>query len=129
MLTDSKCVATLATKDIAAARAFYADKLGLEPVADDKDALGFILPDGSSLMVYARPRHVAPENTSATFVVADVETEAADLRRRGVSLLDYDLPDLGLKTVDGISSGGGGKAAWFKDPDNNILSIMQMPGA
>jgi catechol 2,3-dioxygenase-like lactoylglutathione lyase family enzyme len=130
MLSDSKCVATLATKDITAARAFYVDKLGFVPIADDENALGFILGDGSSLMVYARPGHIAPQNTGATFVVADVDAEAADLRRRGVSLLDYDLPDIGLRTVDGVSSDdSGGKAAWFKDPDGNILSIMTMPGA
>jgi len=129
MLSDSKIVATLATGDITAARAFYVDTLGLVPMADDANALGFLLADGSSLMVYSRPGHVAPGNTGATFVVEDVEAEAADLRGRGVSLLDYDLPDIGLVTVDGIASADGGKAAWFKDPDGNILSIMEMPGA
>ena len=128
MLNSAKCVATLATKDLAAARAFYVDTLGLVPTTDDENGLGFTLDDGSGLMVYARPGHRAPENTGATFVVSDIDAEAADLRRRGVSLLDYDLPDIGLKTVKGIASDdSGGKVAWFNDADGNILSIVQMP--
>jgi catechol 2,3-dioxygenase-like lactoylglutathione lyase family enzyme len=128
MLNSAKCVATLATKDVAAARAFYVDTLGLVPTMDDESGLGFTLDDGSSLMVYARPGHRAPENTGATFLVSNVEAEATDLRQRGVSLLDYDLPDLGIKTVEGIASDdSGGKVAWFKDPDGNILAITQMP--
>ena len=128
MLNNTKCVATLATKDLAAARAFYVDTLGLLPTVDDENGLGFTLDDGSGLMVYARPGHRAPENTGATFVVSDLDAEAADLRRRGVALLDYDLPDIGIKTVEGIASDDtGGKVAWFKDPDGNILSILEMP--
>jgi catechol 2,3-dioxygenase-like lactoylglutathione lyase family enzyme len=128
MLNNTKCVATLATKDLPAARAFYVDTLGLLPTVDDENGLSFTLDDGSGLLVYARPGHHAPENTAATFVVSDVEAEAADLRQRGVSLLDYDLPDIGITTVEGIASDDtGGKVAWFKDPDGNILSILEMP--
>ncbi len=128
MLADSKCVATVATADVAAARAFYVDKLGLKPQLDSEDGLGFILPDGSGLMVYHRPGHSAPENTAVTFVVADARAEVAELQGRGVTFQDYDLPESGIKTVDGIASDpDGGAMAWCKDPAGNILGIMTMP--
>jgi hypothetical protein len=44
-----------------------------------------------------------------------------------VTFEDYDLP--GLKTVDGIADLGGIKGAWFKDPEGNILSVVQLPAA
>lgn len=125
MLTGSKCVATVATADMVAARKFYVDALGLMPQVDSEGALGFILADGSGLMVYHRPHHRAPENTAVTFVVGDTRAEVAELRARGVTFEDYDMP--GIKTVDGIAEDDSGTMAWFKDPAGNILGIMTMP--
>jgi hypothetical protein len=51
----------------------------------------------------------------------------ADLRGKGVSFEEYDLP--GLKTVNGIAELGGMRGAWFKDPEGNILSVVQPPAA
>jgi hypothetical protein len=67
------------------------------------------------------------QHTLGAFMVRDVEATVADLRGRGVTFEDYDLP--GLKTVDGIADLGGIKGAWFKDPEGNILSVVQLPGA
>jgi hypothetical protein len=53
--------------------------------------------------------------------VGDVEAEVRELRERGVTFLDYDLPE--LTTVDGIASVGDLRFAWFRDPDSNILGI------
>jgi hypothetical protein len=57
--------------------------------------------------------------------VRDVEATVADLWGKGVRFEDYDLP--GLKTVNGIADLGGIKGAWFKDPEGNILSVVQLP--
>jgi catechol 2,3-dioxygenase-like lactoylglutathione lyase family enzyme len=124
MLSGSKCVATVATNDMVAARGFYVDTLGLTPQADSEDALGFILADGSSLMVYHRPEHRAPENTALTFVVSDTRKEVEQLRSRGISFEDYDMP--GMKTVEGIADDEYGTMAWFKDPAGNIIAVMTM---
>ena len=53
----------------------------------------------------------------------DVEAEVAELRRSGVVFEEYDMP--GLKTVNGIATAGGAKAAWFKDSEGNILALVQ----
>lgn len=128
MLSSSTCVATVATADITAARSFYTETLGLPAGKGDDNALSFHLPDGSSLMVYHRPDHQAPENTVVTFVVADARAEVADLRGKGVVFEEYDLP--GMRTVDGIlGDESGSTMAWFKDPAGNILGIMSLPAA
>jgi hypothetical protein len=67
------------------------------------------------------------QHTLGAFMVGDVEAAVADLRGRGVRFEDYDLP--GLKTVNGIAELGGIKGAWFKDPEGNILSVVQPPPA
>jgi hypothetical protein len=57
--------------------------------------------------------------------VDDIEKEAAELKDRGVRFERYDLPGI---SMDGdIATGGGAKAAWFKDPDRNILALIQQP--
>jgi hypothetical protein len=56
-------------------------------------------------------------------MVRDVEAVVADLRSKGVTFEDYDLP--GVKTADGIAELGGFRGAWFKDPEGNILSVVE----
>jgi catechol 2,3-dioxygenase-like lactoylglutathione lyase family enzyme len=61
--------------------------------------------------------------TLMAFEVDDIEATAKDMRSRGVTFEEYDLPN--LKTEDGIAEMGGEKGAWFKDPDGNILAVVQ----
>jgi hypothetical protein len=60
-------------------------------------------------------------------VVDDVEKAVVDLRSKGVTFEEYDMP--GIKTVNGIADMGDFKGAWFKDPEGNILAIGSMPAA
>jgi catechol 2,3-dioxygenase-like lactoylglutathione lyase family enzyme len=127
MLKDSKVVATVATADMPAAHAFYSETLGLPTMMSIDEVAAYQLADGSALTVYLRPDHVPPANTTVTFIVSDIEAEMADLRSRGVTFEDYDMP--GIKTTNGLASEdmGGSKAAWFKDPAGNILSLATVP--
>jgi len=59
--------------------------------------------------------------TVAAFVVGDLDAVVASLRERSVVFEEYDLP--GLKTENGIAAVGSVRAAWFKDPDGNILAV------
>jgi catechol 2,3-dioxygenase-like lactoylglutathione lyase family enzyme len=130
MLLEAHAVATVATDDIPAARAFYVDTLGLTPRQEDQGAFALRLRDGSDLMVYHRPQHTPPANTAVNFVVQDVRAEVKALRARGVTFEEYDLPEFEIKTLDGVASDGQGMAlAWFKDPAGNILALLQMPSA
>ena len=88
----------------------------------------FTAGDGTMVMIYERPGMPAPQNTTLGFgMPADKFDEvAADLRAKGVTFEDYDLPEIGLKTVNGIAEFEGIKAAWFKDSEGNIVNIASM---
>jgi len=68
----------------------------------------------------------ADEQTQATWRVQDVRAEVAELRSRGVTIEEYDMP--GLKTEDGIADLGFAWAAWIVDPGKNALGILQFKG-
>jgi hypothetical protein len=93
-----------------------------------KDPGGIIYRSGDSYFsLYPTEFAGTAQHTLGAFMVADVEAAVAELRGKGVSFEEYDLP--GLKTVNGIAELGGSKGAWFKDPEGNILSVVQPPPA
>jgi len=122
VLGDHDVAATLATTDMDAARSFYEGTLGLEPVMALPDALVYSA-GKSRLMVYRSDFARTNRATGATWAVgAELDSIVQDLRRRGVVFEHYDLPDT---TRDGdIHEVGGMRGVWFKDPDDNILSLV-----
>ena len=83
---------------------------------------------GSMLMVYENPGLKAPENTTLGFGVSADRFDALmdELRSKGVAFEEYDIPEMGLKTVNGVAEMDGMKSAWFKDSEGNILNIVVM---
>jgi hypothetical protein len=63
------------------------------------------------------------EHTLLTFASPDLKADMAELRKRGATFIDYDLP--GLKTVDGLAEFGPVKNAWVKDSEGNILGFVE----
>jgi len=107
-----------------AARAFYGDVLGLPFRGLDADGkLMFGLAAGSTLALIEKPPGSQADHTAISFEVADIAASIAQLKERGVVFDDYDLP--GLKTVEHVCVLGAEKAAWFKDPDGNILCLHE----
>ena len=126
MLRDYPLTASLATRDAARARQWYADKLGLQPAFEDRGYLGYRVGPGM-FTVYETPTAGTAKNTVANLNVPDLDGEMARLRARGVVFEEYDFGD--VKTVDGVLRGEtGGGNAWFKDGDGNILSLISDPG-
>jgi catechol 2,3-dioxygenase-like lactoylglutathione lyase family enzyme len=121
MLKHSNAMATIAVKDVEAARKFYEGQLGLDPVASEPGML--ILRSGdSTVMVYQSAFAGTNKATSATWsVTGDIEELVRTLQTRGVPFLHYDLPDT---TRQGdIHVSGDRKVAWCHDPDGNILCL------
>ena len=116
-------IATLPASDLDRARSWYRDKLGLEPAQDGE---GGVMYDTGGVRFMLYPSQFAGTNqaTAASWEVDDFDSAVADLRSRGVTFEEYDLP--GLKTVDGIADSPEGKAAWFKDSEGNILALSTM---
>ena len=126
MLGESKAFSSFSINDLAAARKFYTEVLGLD-VEQMPQGLSLRLAGGSSVFLYAKPNHTPASFTVLNFRVDDVDTAVAELKKRGVTFEVYDLPD--LKTdANGIARGGAGRGptiAWFKDPAGNILSVLK----
>ena len=119
-LNDAVITTTLPATDLARAKQFYQDTLGLAIVLEMEAHIMFRTGAGSQIMLYPRGATTA-DHTVCSFDVPDVEAAVAELRGQGVTFEEYDMP--GLKTVNGIATIGDQKAAWFKDTEGNILSI------
>ena len=117
---------TIPAKDLDRTRRFYEDVLGAQAVMEDPG--GIIYRSGDSYFrLYPTDFAGTAQHTLDAFMVQDVEATVAELRGKGVTIEDYDLP--GVKTVNGIAELGGTRGAWFKDPEDNILSVVQLPAA
>jgi catechol 2,3-dioxygenase-like lactoylglutathione lyase family enzyme len=124
MLGDHPITPVLLAKDLAAAREFYHDRLGLDILTEGDNAIVFKCGGDTHLDVTRSTVGTADQQTQASWQVADVRAEVAELRARGVEVEDYDMP--GLKTEDGIADIGFAWAAWIIDPGKNALSILQL---
>ena len=130
MLTNSAVYATIPATDIKRARKFYEEKLGLKVMMEDPSpGIMFMAGKGTMLYVYQRAASKA-DHTLATFEVEDIEAEVKRLMSIGVKFEEYDMPEMGMKTKNGIatmkSTMGEMKTAWFKDSEGNILNIVEM---
>lgn len=123
MLGDHPIDVVLLAKDLEAARDFYRDKVGLELLSESSNAVTFQC-GGNQLAITKSTVGTADEQTQAAWRVQDLDAELDTLRRRGVKIEEYDLP--GLKTVDGVADIGFARMAWFIDPAQNCLGIMQL---
>lgn len=124
MLGGKNAGATLAVSDLQRARDFYEDTLGLEPVQEDLVSVLYRSGD-SVLVVYPSEYAGTNKATAATWAAGDdFDAIVQDLKSKGVSFEHYDLPDT---TRDGdVHSMGDLRGVWFKDPDGNILSLVNM---
>ena len=124
MLGDYPIDVVLLATDLEASRDFYRDKVGLQIVGENPNAVTFKCGNGSQLAISKSSVGTADEQTQAAWRVADLEEELDTLRSRGVEIQEYDLP--GLKTVDGVADIGFARMAWFIDPGKNCVGIMQL---
>ena len=122
MLRDTHAVATLAVKDLNAAAKFYGETLGLSRAStEDNEAIVFESGD-TTINVYRSTFAGTNKATALTWAVDDVEEIVRTLKAKGVTFDHYDLPQ--TKREGDVHVAGDHKIAWFKDPDGNILSVM-----
>ncbi len=122
MLGKADATPMIAVKDLDRARTFYEDTLGLKQVDDFGE--GFMLRSGATkVSVYRSEFAGTNKATALSFDVDDVDSQVRELKDKGVSFEHYDLP--GLERQGDVYVAQGMKTAWFKDPDGNILSLME----
>jgi catechol 2,3-dioxygenase-like lactoylglutathione lyase family enzyme len=130
MLQDSDVATRLPAQDLERARAFYADKLGLEPVEERPGGLRYQCGSGR-FTLFESAGAPSGDYTQMAWEVDDIEAVVEELRRRGVVFEEVVVA--GLRTVDGIaevegnypSAGVGELAAWFRDSEGNLLGNGQ----
>lgn len=123
-------VPVLRADDIERARGFYTDVMGYR-VDEEYSVTGMLYlkaGEGTAVSIYERPGMPAPQNTALSIGLPpqDFDGCVEYLRGKGVALEDYDLPEIDLKTIDGVAEMDGVKSAWFKDTEGNILNIVSM---
>jgi len=123
MLGKADATPMIAVKDLDRARKFYEDTLGLE--TKDEWGEGLTMESGdTTINVYRSQFAGTNKATALTFQVDNAEEEVSELKKKGVFFEHYDLP--GLQSQGDLYVGEGGfKTAWFKDPDGNILSLIE----
>jgi len=122
MLADKNAMATIAVKDLAAAKTFYQQKLGFSPIGTEGAGVVTFRSGNSTIVVYESQLAGTNKATSATWGVGnEMDSIVQSLKTAGVPFEHYDIP--GLKREGDVHIAGEFKAAWFKDPDGNILHI------
>jgi predicted enzyme related to lactoylglutathione lyase len=129
VMKTSGITAALPAQDLGRAKAFYAEKVGLEALESGflqaRDGrVGLTVGDGvSQLFVYPARVRSSGEFTQAVIHVADVRAAVERMRGRGVEFEEYDTPE--TRTENGVAQmPGGGQAAWFKDSEGNLVGIV-----
>jgi len=123
MLGKADATPMIAVKDIDRAKQFYSDKLGLKPVNEMGEELFMLKSGETTFNVYRSEFAGTNKATALTFDVDDIDAEVRELKDKGVKFEHYDVE--GLRADGDIYSGEGMKTAWFKDPDGNILSLVE----
>ena len=130
MLQEGQVATRIPVKDLARARGFYAEKLGLEPSEERPGGLLYRCSSGEFALFESSG--ASPGTfTQMAWHVEDIEAEVETLRSRGVVFEEYEVP--GLTTVNGIaqvegnypSKGSGERGAWFRDSEGNLLALGQ----
>jgi catechol 2,3-dioxygenase-like lactoylglutathione lyase family enzyme len=122
MLQDRNAAATVAVRDLNVARSFYEGKLGLTALFEDPEVIVF-KSGQSTINVYRSQYAGSNKATAVTWGVgSDMDDVVRDLKGKGIAFERYDMP--GMKQEGDVYVDNGMKVAWFKDPDGNILNIV-----
>jgi catechol 2,3-dioxygenase-like lactoylglutathione lyase family enzyme len=131
-LSEGRVAARIPVRDLGRARAFYADKLGLEPAEERPGGLLYRCAGGAEFALFESAGAASGTHTQMGWEVDDIEATVADLKTRGLEFEKVDMP--GMAIEDGIvavpgnypSKGGRGeRAVWFRDLDGNLFGIGQ----
>jgi catechol 2,3-dioxygenase-like lactoylglutathione lyase family enzyme len=124
VLNDHPVFPILLSKDLDATRAFYRDVLGLEVLREDPgDRIVFRTGGGTQIAVTLSTVGTSDTQTQMAWRVPDIRAAVAELRGLGVRIEEYTAPD--PVTIDGVADMGHSWAAWFVDPSDNVLAVVQ----
>ncbi|WP_404433794.1 VOC family protein [Microbacterium lacus] len=124
MFEGARGTAVIAVSDLARARSFYEEVLGITPVEIQEEAQSVMYTlGGTPLLVYLSGFAGTAKNTVFAIETNDLDADMAELSVKGVEFQDYDFP--GLRTTNGVAELPGERSAWFADSEGNILALNQ----
>jgi predicted enzyme related to lactoylglutathione lyase len=124
MLQKFPMYAYIPAKDVARARRFYEGKVGLKPKQEIAGGVAYEFGENTSAFLYPTENAGTSQASQAFWQVEDIEREVGELKSRGVAFEQYDdMP--GMTKKGDIYTGGGAKAAWFKDSEGNTMALIQ----
>jgi len=123
MLKIKRSAAAIPAQDVKRAREFYEQKLGLKPTDEMADGSVFYQTGETVFFVFPSIGKASGDHTQLGLEVDDATAAANEVRSKGVKLEEYDMPD--FKTKEGIAEVGDGKGFWFKDPEGNLIAVME----
>ncbi len=123
MLDQFKVHATIPASDLARARSWYEEKLGLTPTAEDPGGLWYECA-GSAFALFPTEYAGTAKNTAMEWSVTGIESVMDELRGRGIEFEEYDMP--GVTFEKGLATMGPYKGCWFKDSEGNILALTEV---
>ena len=127
-LTDAPMVPSLPAHDIERAMRWYEEKLGLTPIMDLGVAGQAYVSGATRWLIYQTPSAGTAKHTLGGWVVPNIDDAMRELRAKGVTFEDYAMGDQGPTTENGVARDpNGGAAAWFKDSEGNVLSLVELP--
>jgi predicted enzyme related to lactoylglutathione lyase len=124
MFKDTKAFSGFSVNDLAAAKKFYGETLGLD-VDQGPQGLRLKIAGGNATFVYSKTDHVPATYTILNFPVDDIDKAVDTLTAAGVNFEHYGHLTDARGIARGATTGGGPDIAWFKDPAGNILSVLQ----
>ena len=123
MLGDKDAVANIAVKNLETAKKFYEETLGLTQIGAEGQEVIVFRSGSSTIYVYKSQYAGTNQATALTWVVGeDIDGVVRELKAKGITFEHYNMPD--VTREDDIHFAGNMKVAWFKDPDGNILNII-----
>jgi catechol 2,3-dioxygenase-like lactoylglutathione lyase family enzyme len=122
MLSTFPTYATIPTTDVPRLREFYEGTLGFAVKEETPAGIYLAAGDGTYFAVTRSSGRASGTHTQLGFRVRGITDVVSDLRSRGVTMEEYETP----KTVDGIADIPVGRAAWFRDPDGNLIGIVEL---
>jgi catechol-2,3-dioxygenase len=122
MLGNTNAASNIAVKDLNAAKKFYEETVGLQPIGGQGDEVIVFRSGNSMINVYRSQYAGTNKATAVTWTLDDVEGVVQTLKGKGVKFEHYNIP--GMTRQGDVHISGDMKVAWFKDPDGNILNII-----
>lgn len=127
MFTPTAAFSGFSVKDLAATKVFYREMLGLR-IEEEGMGLQLHLPGGTTVFIYEKTDHQPASFTILNLVVDNIDESVAELAAKGLEFTHYnsqEIPQDEKGILRGLSAGMGPDIAWFEDPSQNVISILQ----